>query len=392
MAIVKDGKVKHLEVILKISERCNINCTYCYVFNMGNTLAADSAPVISLDTVASLREFFERSVVENEIEVIQVDFHGGEPLMMKKERFNRMCEILREGNYGRSRLVLALQTNGILIDNEWISIFEKHQIHVSVSIDGPKHINDRYRLDRKGKSTYEGTVNGLRMLQNAWTQGRLSGEPGILSVANAKANGEEIYRHFTKELKCQRFDFLIPDDQHADSIDVEGIGRFLNEALDAWFADGQPKIFIRIFNTYLGTMLNNQFSRVLGMSANVESAYAFTVTADGQLRVDDTLRSTSDQIFSAIGHVSELTLARVLESPNVKEYLSLSSELPDACCGCVWSKICHGGRLVNRFSRANRFHNKTVFCLSMRLFLSRAASHLIAAGVSEETIIENIQK
>ncbi|WP_340620032.1 cyclophane-forming radical SAM/SPASM peptide maturase XyeB [Xenorhabdus siamensis] len=392
MAIVKNEKIKHIEIILKISERCNINCTYCYVFNMGNTLAADSTPIISLDNVAALRGFFERSVIENEIEVIQVDFHGGEPLMMKKERFNQMCEILREGNYGSSRLVLALQTNGILIDDEWIALFEKHQVHASISIDGPKHINDRHRLDQKGKSTYEGTVKGLRMLQNAWAQGRIPVEPGILSVANAKANGEEIYHHFSKELKCQRFDFLIPDDQHTDGIDAEGIGRFLNEALDAWFADGQPNIFVRIFNTYLGTMLNNQFSRVLGISANVESAYAFTVTSDGLLRIDDTLRSTSDKIFNSIGHVSELTLASVLESSNVREYLSLSDELPDACCGCIWSKVCHGGRLVNRFSQTNRFHNKTVFCPSMRLFLSRAASHLIAAGISEETIIENIQK
>ncbi|WP_340617664.1 cyclophane-forming radical SAM/SPASM peptide maturase XyeB [Xenorhabdus entomophaga] len=392
MAIVKGEKVKHLEVILKISERCNINCTYCYVFNMGNTLAADSDPVMSLDNVAALRGFFERSAVENELEVIQVDFHGGEPLMMKKERFDRMCEILRSGDYGNSRLVLALQTNGILIDDEWIALFEKHQVHASVSIDGPKHINDRHRLDRKGKSTYEGTVNGLRMLQNAWAQGRLPGEPGILSVANAKANGEEIYRHFVEVLKCQRFDFLIPDDQHTDGVDSVGVGRFLNEALDAWFADGQPKIFVRIFNTYLGTMLNNQFSRVLGMSSNVESAYAFTVTSDGLLRIDDTLRSTSDKIFNAIGHVSELTLASVLESPNVKEFLSLSSELPDGCGDCVWNKVCHGGRLVNRFSRAKRFHNKTVFCPSMRLFLSRAASHLIAAGVSEEILMKNIQK
>ncbi|MBP2169600.1 uncharacterized protein J2125_002792 [Erwinia toletana] len=392
MTQLKGEKIKHLEIILKISERCNINCTYCYVFNMGNTLATDSTPVISLDNVYALRGFFERSAAENDIEVIQVDFHGGEPLMMKKDRFDRMCQILLQGNYRSSKFELALQTNGILIDDEWIALFEKHQVHASISVDGPKHINDRHRLDRKGKSTYEGTITGLRLLQNAWQQGRLPGEPGILSVANANANGAEIYRHFADTLQCQRFDFLIPDDHHDDSPDGEGVGRFLNEALDAWFADGRPEIFIRIFNTYLGTMLNSQFNRVLGMSANVESAYAFTVTADGMLRIDDTLRSTSDEIFNAVGHVSELSLARVLETSCVKEYLALSSNLPTVCAECVWNNICHGGRLVNRFSRTNRFNNKTVFCKSMRLFLSRAASHLMASGVDEKEIMKNIQK
>lgn len=239
MIILKKEKIKHLEIILKVSERCNINCTYCYVFNMGNSLAADSTPVISRENIVALRGFFERSTIENEIGVIQVDFHGGEPLMMKKERFNEMCEILRQGNYGSSQLQLALQTNGILIDEEWISLFERHQVHASISIDGPKHINDRHRLDKKGKSTYEATVNGLRLLQNAWKQGRLPGEPGILRVANPKANGAEIYHHFANVLNCQRFDFLIPDDHHDDNNDSENMGRFLNEALDAWFAEGR---------------------------------------------------------------------------------------------------------------------------------------------------------
>lgn len=100
MSIPMGGKIKHLEIILKISERCNINCTYCYVFNRGNRLAADSTPVIPLDNVIALRGFLERSAAENEIKVIQVDFHGGEPLMMKKNRFDQMCEILLQGNYG----------------------------------------------------------------------------------------------------------------------------------------------------------------------------------------------------------------------------------------------------------------------------------------------------
>ncbi|MEW9824173.1 MAG: radical SAM protein [Candidatus Symbiodolus clandestinus] len=168
MTVLTGKKIKHLEIILKISERCNINCTYCYVFNMGSSLAADSPPIISIDNVIALKGFLERSAAENDIDVIQVDFHGGEPLMMKKNRFDQMCEILLHGNYGNSRLALALQTNGILVDEEWIALFEKHKVHASISIDGPKHINDRHRLDRKEKSTYEGTVNGLRLLQNAF--------------------------------------------------------------------------------------------------------------------------------------------------------------------------------------------------------------------------------
>ncbi|HAT2332484.1 TPA: XyeB family radical SAM/SPASM peptide maturase, partial [Serratia marcescens] len=81
-------KIKHLEIILKVSERCNINCTYCYVFNLGNDLAINSKPIISHKIIEDLRGFFERACQEYEIETVQVDFHGGEPLMMGKERFD----------------------------------------------------------------------------------------------------------------------------------------------------------------------------------------------------------------------------------------------------------------------------------------------------------------
>ncbi|WP_168428712.1 cyclophane-forming radical SAM/SPASM peptide maturase XyeB [Erwinia amylovora] len=391
MRLIKGEKIKHLEIIFQVSKRCNISCSYCQVFIMGNTLAADSHPTKSLNNVIALRGFFERSTAENEIEVIQVDFHGGKPLMMKKDRFDQMCHILLQGDYGNSRIELALQTHGILVDEEWITLFEKYKVQASIPVDGLRHSNNRHRPDRTGESTYKGTINGLRLLQNAWQQGRLPAEPGILSVANAKANGADIYHHFVDVLKCQRFDFLIPDDHHDDITDSEGIGRFLNEALDAWFADGRPELFVRIFNTYLGTLLDKQFSRVLGMSANVESAYAFTVTADGLLRIDDTLRSTSDEIFNPVGHVRDLSLAGVLKNTAVEEYLSLSNTLPEGCKDCVWNNVCHGGRLVNRFSQANRFNNKTVFCSSMRIFLSRGASHLMATGIDERTIMANIQ-
>ncbi len=190
MRLIKGEKIKHLEIIFQVSERCNISCSYCQVFIMGNTLAADSHPTKSLNNVIALRGFFERSTAENEIEVIQVDFHGGKPLMMKKDRFDQMCHILLQGDYGNSRIELALQTHGILVDEEWITLFEKYKVHASISVDGPKHINNRHRPDRTGESTYNGTINGLRLLQNAWQQGRLPAEPGILSVEIPKRMGQ----------------------------------------------------------------------------------------------------------------------------------------------------------------------------------------------------------
>lgn len=390
MAANHPKKIKHLELILKISERCNINCTYCYVFNKGNTLADDSDALISLDRIQALRSFLERSATQYDIETIQIDLHGGEPLMMKKWRFEEVCRTLKGGNYGPASIDLALQTNGVLIDEEWIDLFATYGVHASVSLDGPRSINDAHRIDRKGRGTYDDAVAGLRKLQAAWRRGKLKSEPGILCVANAYADGAEVYRHFVDALGCRKFDFLVPDDHHDTFTDPSGVGTFFVRAMDEWFSDADPEIFVRIFNTYLGTMMGSKTCQVLGMSVNTEASYAFTVTSDGAIRVDDTLRSCSDSIFDPIGFVHDASLADVLNSRQVAELAALSTQLPQACHGCVWAGICGGGRIINRYSADRRFNDKSVYCQTMRMLLSRGASHLMANGINEHLIQKNI--
>ncbi|CNI66782.1 cyclophane-forming radical SAM/SPASM peptide maturase XyeB [Yersinia bercovieri] len=385
--------IQHLEIILKISERCNINCDYCYVFNKGNSIADNSPARISNKNIEQLVYFLQRACLEYDIATLQIDFHGGEPLLMKKENFASMCDQLTTADYGRSNISLALQTNGTLIDDEWISLFEQYLVYVSISIDGPKHINDRHRLDTKGRSTYEGTVRGLRMLQNAYKQGRLQAEPGILCVANPQANGAEIYRHFVDDLGVYGFNILIPDDAYNDTYaDPVSMGRFLNEALDEWMKDDNPKIFVRLFQTHIATLLGAKKVGVLGHTPEVTGTYACTVGSDGLIRVDDTLRSTSDRIFNAIGHVSEINLSDVINSPQFQEYVSIGKSLPTECTGCIWENVCAGGRIMNRFSPEERFNRKSVYCYSMRSFLSRASAHLLNMGIKEERIMAAISQ
>ena len=384
-------KIKHLEIILKVCERCNINCTYCYVFNLGNEISTNSKPIISQQIIKDLKKFFERASQEYDIETIQVDFHGGEPLLIGKKRFENACHELVSGNYNGARFDIACQTNAILIDNEWIDIFSKYNISVGISIDGPKHINDKHRLDKKGRSTYEGTVNGLMMLQEAWRAKRLIDEPGILCVANPSVSGAEIYRHFVDVLKCKKFDFLLPDESHDTCKNPDGLADFYCSAIDEFFSDADRDIYVRYFHTHIQSMLSPKFNPVMGVSKSKEDTLAFTVGSDGQFYVDDTLRATNDLIFTPIGNVDSLSLSEALSSWQMKKYISVNNQLPEVCTHCIWKKICGGGRHIQRYSKTDDFNRETVFCPSIRKIMSRAASHLLAAGIPEEVIVTNLE-
>lgn len=189
-----------------------------------------------------------------------------------------------------------------------------------------------------------------------------------------------------------RFDFLVPDDAYADiNIDNKGVGQFLVDALDEWVKDETPEVRVRLFHTHFTKMLGDQKSGILGHNPSVIGVVAFTVGSNGLVRVDDTLRSTSDIIFEPIGHISNLKLEDILTSPAMQEYAMIGSCSPEPCSGCVWENVCSGGRIVNRYSVQNRFDNKTVYCSATRHFLSRIASHLLSMGVAEEKINAAIQ-
>ncbi|MEM0635477.1 MULTISPECIES: cyclophane-forming radical SAM/SPASM peptide maturase XyeB [Providencia] len=383
-------KIKHLEVILKVSERCNINCTYCYVFNLGNEVAINSKPIISSEIINHLVEFFEQATTEYDIESIQVDFHGGEPLMMGKKRFIAACQKLISGNYSNTKLYLACQTNAILIDPDWIDIFSKYSISIGVSIDGPKHINDKHRLDTKGRSTYDNTIKGFKLLQNYWKEGKLKDQPGILCVANPNVSGKDIYRHFVDELECTKFDFLIPDETHDTCIDPTNLSEFYCSAIDEFFLDSNNDIYIRYFHTSIQSMLKPDFTPTMGVSKTSNDIIALTISSEGDVYIDDTLRGTNDNIFSVIGNIKNIKFRETLSSWQMKKYMQINSQLPSDCVNCIWKKTCSGGRHIQRYSKADSFNRKSVFCPSIKKILSRAASHLLESGVPEELIMDNL--
>ena len=120
-------KLNTLEVILKITERCNLDCDYCYFFNAGDDSYKKHAAFISHDTVALLVRRLEEFAGEHKLQKIAIHLHGGEPLLMPKARFDRICEEIRSSLTPIVDLSMTIQTNGMLVDLEWIEIFNRHR-------------------------------------------------------------------------------------------------------------------------------------------------------------------------------------------------------------------------------------------------------------------------
>ena len=142
------------------------------------------------DTVALLVQRLREFSREYELQRIAIHLHGGEPLLMPKAGFDSICEEIRSNLAPFVDLSMTIQTNGMLIDLEWIEIFNRHGLQVGVSLDGAQAHNDAHRLDHHGRSSYKATVRGLALCQEHLHQppvisGRNRG--GIRSRENLRA-------------------------------------------------------------------------------------------------------------------------------------------------------------------------------------------------------------
>jgi uncharacterized protein len=137
---------------------CNLNCTYCYLPDRDNKSRIQDAVVRSL--AVRLRE--EALVGPR----LRVCWHAGEPLVYPLPLYERFVKAFQEELGSQTDLEFSTQTNGVLLDGAWCEFFVRNGVTVGVSLDGPKDLNDRFRLDRLGQGTFDRAVKGLRLLQD----------------------------------------------------------------------------------------------------------------------------------------------------------------------------------------------------------------------------------
>lgn len=377
---VSYGGLRALDVVLKITERCNLDCDYCYFFNAGDHSYKDHAPFIADHTVALVVRRLRQFCVERNLERLAIHLHGGEPLLMPKRRLDRICCEIRSNLASIVDLSLTIQTNGLLIDRDWIDIFNRHGIAVGVSLDGTKEHNDAHRLDHRGRSSYEATVRGLALCRE-----HLDRPPAVLAVIGEGVDPGQVYEHFRKDLQISDLDFLLPDLNH-DSFDgdPEAYGRFLIEVFDAMVADDEP-VNVRIIDNFISSLYGGR-NFLFGAAGREPEYLLITISSDGGVGPDDTLRSTGFWSGHAYLDLERSSIEEVIQDPLFHDLEHAKKTPAPACTDCCWRDVCGGGQPVHRYSTGNGLDNPTIYCKGLDGFYTHVARYLAMHGEPLERI------
>jgi len=277
-------------VLLKVSSRCNIDCSYCYVFNMGDRGWSRGPEQMSRDTCQAIAESLSQ-LSDEQSRPFAIVLHGGEPLLLGTETLEYLISMLRMTL--PAERAISIQTNGILISWEILDLCAHYRVALSLSLDGPQHIHDRNRVGIVGDGTFDKVMEGLDLLRAHPESEYLF--TGLLAVVDPESDPGDIYSFF-KCISPPSVDFIYKDGNHSrlpegkKAPGTTEYGRWMVGLLDAYLADDTP-IRIRVLDDMIKLVLGGVGSKD---GVGLTNYGVLVVDTDGSITKNDTLKSSFD--------------------------------------------------------------------------------------------------
>ncbi|MDB5580827.1 MAG: radical protein [Bradyrhizobium sp.] len=350
-------------VLVKLASRCNLDCDYCYVYNMGDDAWRLQPKRMADETVEAVARQLAHLVNEQQMP-LSVVFHGGEPLLVGPGRFEAICRTFRSHLGAASGL--HLQTNGLLLTSAMIDICAAQDVGISISIDGPAAVHDRHRLDRRGQGSHARVVEAIdRLIAHPAGVDLFS---GLLAVIELEADPAEVYQ-FLKSTGTPSIDLLYRDGNHdhlptgkASALSTE-YGDWMVRLMDTYLADRQP-IRVRVLDDMLRLILGGR-SRKEGVG--LAEYGILVIDTDGTITKNDTLKSAAgEDRFRTSASVLNDDLVAFVASRDFADYHMAQRPSAPACLSCPELAVCGGGMPTHRWSAQNGLNNPSVFCADQK--------------------------
>ncbi len=351
-------------LVIKIASRCNLNCSYCFMYNLGDETYKNQPKVMDRGVAVAMLQRIRTHCLKHQLDSIILILHGGEPLLAGKEFYKNFVADANDILLPEVQPIFTTQTNGVLIDQEWCELFAELNVNVGISLDGTKAANDRYRLDHAGRSSYNKVVEGL---QAALQTEALKNKPGLLSVIDIHSDPIEVYEHLLG-LNSSGIEFLLPDathDQPPPGLENDdGIctpyADWLIPIFDRWWAEpSEQRSGIRFFETIIMLLLGvSNGLDTIGVNEN----RALVIETDGGMEPVDSMKICGHGFTKVGANVLNHEIDEAYEDDLAKLYHLSGQMLCGICEECPVQDICAGGYLPHRFSRKNGFNNPSVFC------------------------------
>ncbi len=343
---------------------CNLDCTYCYYLEKEKLYGKQEDFRMKPEVLESyIRQYIESQQTPE----VGFAWQGGEPTLLGVDFFREVIRLQQQYANGK-KITNALQTNGVLLDDEWCAFFTEHEFLIGLSIDGPRALHDKYRVDKGQQPTFDRVMRGLECLKKHRT------DFNTLTVVN-RANSRKplaVYR-FLKEIGSGYIQFIPLVERKPDSDSKElGLdfhtppppgghddysmvtnwsllphhyGTFLVTIFDEWVRKDVGQVFVQLFDVALGNWMG------LGSSLCV---FAEKCGAALALEHNGDLFSCDHYVYPQyrLGNIMNQSLGDMVHAPAQQKFGNDKADtLPAYCRECAVKFACNGECPKHRFLR-----------------------------------------
>lgn len=361
--------MKALQLLIKpASSACNLRCRYCFYLDIANEREQAHQGMM---TISTLTELVREALAMTE-EACTFAFQGGEPTLAGLDFYRTLIDLQKQYNVNHAIILNTIQTNGILIDEEWARFLHENHFLVGLSLDGPSEIQNINRMDTLGKESFNRVLKCISLLK------KYKVEFNILSVVTGQSarNVEKIYRFFKKhDLRYLQF---IPcmeplAAERGDSeyhLSPQRYADFLCRLFDLWYMDmtAGTYVSIRLFDNLVHMLAGNPPE-----ACNMRGQCSVNLVVEGNGNVYPCDFYALDQWL--LGQIGKDPIADMMQSERALRFITESVPVPETCKVCSYFPICRNGCKRDRVLTTDG-DQLLYYCESYRIFFDHALPRL----------------
>ena len=360
------------QFILKVHSRCNLSCSYCYVYEMADQawrqLPKRMSEAVTRTTVQRIAEHVGR----HNLASVDIILHGGEPLLAGAEWLAGLATMLHD--QVPARVNVAMQTNGTLLRRPVLEILKSAEIGIGVSLDGGRDATGKHRRYADGRNSFDDIADALTLLASPEFRECYGGLLCTIDVSNDPIAVYESLLGF----RPPAIDLLLPHANWDEPPPGTGYADWLISVFDRWYGAPRQETRIRLFSELIQLVLG-QPGAVEGLG--LMPSTLVVVETDGAIKELDSLSSSYAGAADTGLNIASDTFDDALSHPTTVARQIGAAALSEQCHACPAMEICGGGLYPHRYRRGAGFRNPSVYCADLLRLIDHVRSR-VASDVS----------
>ena len=351
------------EFVLKVHQRCNLACDYCYVYTHADQSWRDRATVMPSHVLEAAARRIGEHATAHGLERAHLVLHGGEPLLAGPSRLRSAVRTLRAALPAGCAATVTIQTNGTLLDEAVLDDLREQGVSVGVSLDGPPSANDRHRRHADGRGSSGEVHRALKLLAEP---ARRDAYAGLLCTIDPATDPVDCYETLLS-YDPPAVDFHFPHANWDNPPEnqkpcITPYAQWLIPVFDRWYDAPRPPTRIRLFESLISLAAGGRSrSEQVGLSP----VALVVIETDGAIEQVDSLKSAYEGACETGLNVLSDPLDAALDHPGIAARQIGTRALAAECLACPVHRSCGGGHYAHRYRRANGFLNRSVYCADL---------------------------